>query len=323
MDELAGFNVQVNQDEIDTKSTFDVVIIGAGPGGLTAAIYSGRSKLKTLVLEKLAAGGQIAVSELVENYPGFPEGISGTELTKNFGKQALRFGAKILTADVRAITKKGNLFYTSTEYGDIASKSVIIATGADPVKLPVQEEETFRGRGISYCATCDGSFFKGKVVAVVGGGDTALYDAIYLTKFAEKVILVHRRQELRACKSLQDRAASNKKIVYELQAIPVSIKGEGKVEALIVENVTTHERKEIPLNGVFVAIGTTPNSKLFENLVKLNPQGYIITNPRMETSTAGLYAVGDVRESPLKQVVTACGDGAIAAFEAEKYLSQK
>jgi thioredoxin reductase (NADPH) len=325
MDELLSLNVQASSEKntLDLKTTFDVLIIGAGPGGLAAAIYSGRSKLKTLVLERLATGGQIAVSELVENYPGFPKGISGAELTNNFKEQVLRFGANILTADVRAVNKKDNLFYVSTEYGEISGKTVIIASGADPVKLPVPEESKFRGKGISYCATCDGSFFKNRIVAVVGGGDTALYDAIYLTKFAEKVVVVHRRKELRACKSLQEMAIANKKIVYELQVIPVSIKGDNRIEALVVENALTHEKRDIQLSGVFVAIGTTPNSKIFENLVELNPQGYIVTNQKMETSTPGLYAVGDVRLSPLKQVVTACGEGAIAAFEAEKFIAQK
>jgi thioredoxin reductase (NADPH) len=322
LDELLGLNVQANpgKNRADLNAIYDVVIIGAGPAGLTAAIYSSRSRLKTLVLERLAAGGQIVVSELVENYPGFPDGISGAELTKNFERQALRLGAKIVTADARSVEKRENLFYISTEYGEIKSKVVIVSTGTDPVKLPLAEEPKFRGRGISYCATCDGSFFKGRTVAVIGGGDTALYDAIYLTKFAEKVILIHRKKALRATKSLQEMAATNVKIIYELDEIPVKIKGDKKIEALVVENVMTHKKKEIPVSGLFVAIGTTPNSKIFENLVQLNEDGYIITNHKMETSTSGLFATGNVRVSPLKQVITACSDGAIAAFETEKYI---
>ncbi len=323
MEDLLGLNVQVSSKEngVDSSAIYDVVIIGAGPAGLTAAIYAGRSKLNTLILERLASGGQITVSELVENYPGFPEGISGAELTKNFERQASRLGAKIVSADVKGVEKKENLFYTLTEYGEVKSKTVIISTGTDPEKLHVSDEPKFRGRGISYCATCDGPFFKGQTVAVIGGGDTALYDAIYLTKFAEKTILIHRRKELRASKSLQEMAASKSKISYELEEIPIKIKGGNKIEALVVENVVTHKQKEIPVSGIFVAIGTTPNSKIFKNLVQLNEQGYIVTNPKMETSTPGLFAVGDVRVSPLKQVVTACGDGAIAAYEAEKYIA--
>lgn len=302
------------------ESTYDIVIIGAGPAGLTAALYSCRSKLKTIVFEKLFAGGEIATSEWVENFPGFPEGISGSELAERFKKQAIKFGASIVNESVSHITKTGDLFEITTETEIVFSKAIIVATGASPVKLPVAEEEKFRGRGISYCATCDAAFFKEKTVAVVGGGDTALHEAIYLSKFASEVILVHRRKELRGTQVLQEEAMKNPKIRFELEYIPIRVIGEKKVEALEIENVATKEKKAIKVDGIFVAIGTVPNSQIVETLVERDERGYIVVNQKMETTCPGIYAVGDVRNTPLKQVITACADGAIAAFEAEKYI---
>uniref|UniRef100_A0A7C4TXA3 Thioredoxin reductase n=1 Tax=Caldisericum exile TaxID=693075 RepID=A0A7C4TXA3_9BACT len=299
---------------------YDLAIIGGGPAGLTAAIYAGRFRLKSVLCEKVAVGGQIAVSEWVENYPGFPEGVSGSDLVNLFKKQAERFGTNIVLTDVRSIEKVEDLFYLETEYGKVRAWTVILATGAEPVKLPVPEEEKFRGRGISYCATCDAAFFKNKTVAVIGGGDTAIHDALTLSKFAKKVIVVHRRKELRATKILQEVAFSNPRITFELEDIPVHVLGDKKVEGLEIENVVTREHKVLKVDGVFVAIGEKPNSELVKGLVDLDERGFVITNMKMETSLPGLYAVGDVRNTPLRQVVTACGDAAIAAAEADKYI---
>lgn len=320
MDELFSIHEVKEELPVDLNEIYDTVIIGGGPAGLTAAIYAGRFRLKALLFEKLAIGGQIAVSELVENYPGFPDGISGSELVELFKKQALKFGTKVLLTDVRKIEKIGDIFYVDTEYGRVRSWTIILATGADPAKLPVPEEEKFRGRGISYCATCDAAFFKDKTVAVVGGGDTALHDALTLSKFAEKVIVVHRRKELRATKILQEACFSNAKISFELEYIPIHVLGEKKVEGLEIENVITKEHKVLKVDGVFVAIGEKPNTELVKGLVEMDERGFIKANEKMETIVAGLYAVGDARNTPLRQVVTACGDAAIAASEVDKYI---
>lgn len=319
MDEIFSIH-EVKKEKLDINEIYDLAIIGGGPAGLTAAIYAGRFRLKSVLFEKIAVGGQIAVSEWVENYPGFPEGISGSELVNLFRKQAEKFGTNIVLTDVRSVEKTENLFYLETEYGKVRSLTVILATGAEPVKLPVPEEEKFRGRGISYCATCDAAFFKNKTVAVIGGGDTAIHDALTLSKFAERVIVVHRRKELRATKILQELAFANPKISFELEYIPVHVLGDKKVEGLEIENVITKEHKVLQVDGVFVAIGEKPNSELVKGLVDLDERGFVITNMRMETSLPGLYAVGDVRNTPLRQVVTACGDAAIAAAEADKYI---
>lgn len=319
MDELFSVH-EVKKESLDVNEIYDLAIIGGGPAGLTAAIYAGRFRLKSVLFEKVAVGGQIAVSEWVENYPGFPEGISGSDLVNLFKKQAERFGTNIVLTDVRSIEKVNELFYLETEYGKVRAWTVILATGAEPVKLPVPEEEKFRGRGISYCATCDAAFFKNKIVAVIGGGDTAIHDALTLSKFANKVIVVHRRKELRATKILQEAAFSNSKILFELEYIPVRVIGDKKVEGLEIENVTTKERKTLQVDGIFVAIGEKPNSELVKGLVELDERGFVKTNMKMETSLPGLYAVGDVRNTPLRQVVTACGDAAIAVAEADKYI---
>ena len=302
---------------LDTNIVYDVVIIGGGPAGLTAAIYAGRYRLNFVLFERIAVGGQITTSEWVENYPGFPDGITGTELMQNFEKQAIKFGAKFVSTEVKRIEKKEEIFYIETGYGEIKSSTVILATGAEPIKLPVKEEEKFRGKGISYCATCDAAFFKDKSVAVIGGGDTAIIDALTLTKFAKNITVVHRRKELRAAKILQERALNNPKIQFELGYIPISIKGEKKVEALEIENVATKEHKLLYVDGIFVAIGTKANSELVKDIVELDERGFVKTDMHMQTSLNGLFAVGDVRNTPLRQVVTACGDAAIAVAEVQ------
>ncbi len=321
MSELFGITVTATAEERpDLNKTYDILIVGAGPSGLTAAIYSGRSKLETLIIEKLSPGGEIATSEWIDNYPGFPGGIAGSELANLFKKQALRFGAKIISAEVKKVEWSDKIFTLQTDAGQIRGKAVIVSTGADPVKLPLPEEEKFRGKGIAYCATCDAAFFKDKPVAVIGGGDTAVHEAIYLSKFASKLYLVHRRNELRAVKMLQEEILNNPKVIPELGFVPSRVLGEKKVEGLEIENVITHEKKILDVNGIFVAIGIIPNSSLVKDLALIDEKGHIIVNSKMETSVSGLYAAGDVRNTPLRQVVTACGDGAIAAFQAEQYI---
>ncbi len=321
MNDFSNVFVSEENENIKKDLIYDIGIVGAGPGGLTAGIYAGRSRLNTLIFERLAPGGQIAVSDLVENYPGFPQGISGKELTDRMEKQAVRLGAEIVSDEIRSIEKVENSFLLKTaSHGNIKVKAVILASGADPVKLPVPEEDKFRGKGLSYCATCDAAFFKDKSVAVVGGGDTAIHDAIYLTRFSKKVIVVHRRNELRAVKGLQEEAFANTKIKIQWDSISTHIVGDSKVEGLEIENVKTKEKTILRVNGIFAAIGTIPNSELVKGIVQLNERGFVITNQQRETSMKGLFAVGDVRNTSLRQVITAAGDGAIAEFAAEHYI---
>jgi len=321
MDEFFTTPVAEKQAEVIPDTLWDMIILGAGPGGLTAGIYAGRSGLNVMILEKLSPGGQIAVSEQIDNYPGFPDGISGTELVERMEKQAVRFGTRIVMEEGIRISKEGKLFVVTTT-GDkkYRTKTIIISTGADPVKLPVPEEEKFRGKGVSYCATCDAAFFRGKDVAIVGGGDTAIADALHLTRFANKVIIVHRRRELRAVKVLQEEVFANPNVVFQWDSIPSRVIGDEMVEGLEIENVKTKEKKVLKVNGIFAAIGTVPNSKIVRGIVELDERGFVKTNYNRETSVPGIFAVGDVRDTPLRQVITAAGDGAIAEFSAENYI---
>ena len=321
MDEFFTAPVVEKQAAVIPDALWDMTILGAGPGGLTAGIYAGRSGLNVIILEKLSPGGQIAVSEQIDNYPGFPDGISGTELVERMEKQAVRFGTRIVMEEAMRISKEGKLFVvTTTGNKKYRTKTIIISTGADPVKLPVPEEEKFRGKGISYCATCDAAFFRGKDVAIVGGGDTAIIDALHLTRFANKVTIVHRRRELRAVKALQEEIFANPKIMFQWDSIPSHVIGDEMVEGLEIENVKTREKKVLKVNGIFAAIGTVPNSKIVRGIVELDERGFIKTNHNRETSVPGIFAVGDVRDTPLRQVITAAGDGAIAEFSAENYI---
>ncbi|MEA3312821.1 MAG: thioredoxin-disulfide reductase [Caldisericota bacterium] len=321
MDEFFTNPVVEKQVEVIPDMLWDMMILGAGPGGLTAGIYAGRSGLNVIILEKLSPGGQIAVSERIDNYPGFTGGISGTELVERMEKQAVRFGARIVTEEGIKISKEDKLFVVTTAGNKrYRTKTIIISTGADPVKLPVPEEEKFRGKGVSYCATCDAAFFRGKDVAIVGGGDTAITDALHLTRFANKVIIVHRRRELRAVKALREEVFANHKIVFQWDSIPSHVIGDEMVEGLEIENVKTKGKKVLKVNGIFAAIGTVPNSKIVRGIVELNERGFIKTNHNRETSVPGIFAVGDVRDTPLRQVITAAGDGAIAEFSAENYI---
>ncbi|SHF49979.1 thioredoxin reductase (NADPH) [Desulfofundulus australicus DSM 11792] len=301
---------------------YDVVIIGGGPAGLTAGIYAARAKLKTLLIERGMTGGLAATTELIENYPGFSEGIGGPELMSRMEAQARRFGLEILNSNVETLQKENLSFIIKTEDTELLTRTVIIATGAQPQRLNVKGEETFHGRGVSYCATCDGAFFKGKHVAVVGGGDAAVEEAMFLTRFAQKVFIIHRRGELRATKIVQERARQNPRLEFIWHSIVEEITGKETVNGVRIKDVRTGQMKELAVDGVFIYIGYIPNSSLVKELVKLDEQGYIITDTNMQTSCPGIFAAGDVRQKSLRQVVTAVADGAIAAVSAEKYLER-
>ena len=301
----------------------DLIIVGGGPAGLTSAIYSARALIDTMVIEKMLPGGQPVLTSFIENYPGFPDGISGPEFAERLEAQARRFGAKIVTSQpVVEVSKVEDGFEVKTEGDSFWGKAVIIATGTSPRKLGVPGEDTFTGRGVSYCAVCDGAFYKDKVVAVVGGGDSAIVEAIYLTRFASKVYVIHRRNQLRAEKILQERAFSNPKISFIWDTVVQSIEGEKKVELLRLKNVKTGETSEIYTDGVFVYIGSIPNSSMVKGLVELDESGFIITDNLMRTNIPGIFAAGDVRNTTFRQLATAVGDGAIAANTAEKYLGE-
>ena len=299
---------------------YDVAVIGAGPAGLTAALYAARARLSTVVVEKMFPGGQAALTDIIENYPGFTEGISGIQLADAMKRQAERFGAEFTNGDVERIEKNDDLFTVFLKGESIKAKTVILAAGAQPRKLGVKCEKEFTGRGISYCATCDGAFYKDKPIAVVGGGDTAIQEALYLTRFASEIYVIHRRDQLRATKVLQERAFKNEKIKFVWDSVVKEIKGEGTVDEVVVENVKTGKLDSLRVDGIFIAIGHIPNTDFVKDLVQLNEQGYVITDAYMATNVPGIFAAGDMRQKDLRQVVTAVSDGAIAAVEAGKYL---
>ncbi|MBI5097727.1 MAG: thioredoxin-disulfide reductase [Nitrospirae bacterium] len=302
---------------------YDVVIIGGGPAGLTAGLYAARARLKSLLIEKGLPGGLVTTTEWVENYPGFEEGIMGVELAQKMEKQATRFGLEIIQGTVVDISLNNKIKRITLEGSqDYEAKSIILATGAHPRPLKIEGENEFRGRGVSYCATCDGAFYRGKKIAVVGGGDSAVQEAIFLTKFAEVVYVVHRRDELRAEKILQERAFSNPKIIFVWNSVADKITGENGVNALHIKNLKTGEKSALDVHGVFIYIGYNPNTEFLKGLVNLNENNYIIADENMATSAPGIFTAGDVRNKPLKQIATAVGDGATAAMAAEKYIEE-
>ena len=298
----------------------DVVIIGSGPAGLTAAVYSGRANLKPLLIEGVEAGGQLMLTTEVENYPGFIDGIMGPELMERMRKQAARFGTEFLTDNVTSVGLGKHPFEVRTSGETILTKSLIISTGASAKMLDVPGEKELLGHGVSTCATCDGFFFKDHELLIVGGGDSAMEEAIFLTKFASKVTVVHRRNALRASKIMQDRARANDKIDFVWDSVITEIFGNGKVAGARVKNLKTGEEREIPAGGVFVAIGHTPNTQLFEGQLDLSG-GYIVTEGEdTATSVPGVFAAGDVVDFRYRQAITAAGMGCMAAIDAERYL---
>ncbi len=300
----------------------DVVIIGAGPAGLTAGIYCGRAKVRTMVFEALSAGGQVLMAGTIENYPGFPEGISGTELVNRFKRQLLELGVPLEEfVKVEAVEPKDDLFLVKTSKGQVESRALIIATGAQPARLGVPGEDRFVGQGVSFCATCDGFFFKDRRVAVVGGGDRAVEEVLFLKNMAKEVFLIHRRDRLRAQRILQERLFKSPNVKPLWNYVVVEIKGDEKgVKALELLNTQSGSRMTLEVEGVFIAIGQQPSSEIFKGLVEMDPQGFIKTDTGGNTSRPGIFAAGDVRAKELRQVSTAVGDGAIAAWSATQYL---
>jgi len=309
----------------DKKNHYDVIIIGSGPAGYTAAIYCGRANLKTLVLEGMQRGGQLMITTDVENYPGFPEGIAGPDLMEQFRKQAERFGAELVTKDAEeAVLTEGRPFRIGTSAEKYTSDAVIIATGATARFMGIPTEEKFKGKGVSACATCDGFFFKEKEVAVVGGGDSAMEEAIFLTKFATKVHIIHRRDFFRASKIMVDRAKEHPKIEIHTFKVIDEIYGDeetGTVKGMKLKDTQNDSITDFPIQGIFVAIGHDPNVKLFEEQLDLDEAKYIITHAgKAATKIDGVFAAGDVQDSYYRQAITAAGSGAMAAIEAERYL---
>jgi thioredoxin reductase (NADPH) len=317
-------------NSMDDKSTvppdkWDIIILGGGPAGLTAGLYAARGGMKSLLLEKEVSGGQAATTDWVDNYPGFHEGISGLELSKRMEDHAVRFGLEILDAEVRELEiLEGDhpSFKVTTNRGTFEGLSIILSPGAHWNQLGVPGEEEFRGRGVSYCATCDGPFFQDQEVVVVGGGDTAVEEGTYLTKIAKKVTIVHRRDRLRATAVIQKRAFDNPKIDFIWNAVVEAIEGGMGVERLRLRDVKSDASIEKPCDGVFIFIGMVPNTQFLKGIVEMDDRGYILSDEDMQTSVEGIFACGDARKKLLRQIVTACGEGATAAFAAQHYVER-
>jgi thioredoxin reductase (NADPH) len=301
----------------------NVVIIGSGPAGLTAALYTARGNMAPLLIEGHYAGGQLMLTTLVENYPGYRDGIMGPDLMAEMLAQSEKFGAEIVRSQVTAVDVRVQPFVVRTDDAEYHAKTVIIATGASARLLGLPSERTLMGHGISTCATCDGYFFRGHEIAVVGGGDSAMEEAVFLTKFASKVTLVHRRDTLRASKIMQDKARANPKIAWMLNTEVDEIKdtGKGEVTSMVVRNSQTNATAEVPVSGVFVAIGHTPNTSLFRGQLDMDPNGYLITRDGTKTNVPGVFACGDVQDHVYRQAVTAAGSGCMAALDAERFIA--
>lgn len=300
---------------------YEIIIVGSGPAGLAAAQYGARANLKTLAIEAMAPGGALLLISDLENYPGFPSPVNGFDLSDSLRKQAETFGASFKTASVSSINKDGNLFIVETDSGKVSAWAVIVATGTKHKHLGIQGEEEFSGHGVSYCATCDGPFFKNQRILVVGGGDAACDEAVYLANLSDKITLIHRRDRFRAQKSLAERVHKNPRIEVRLNHILKRIEGNQKVESVILERTDTGELYEEAMDAVFVFIGAIPQTQLVPNLEK-DSAGYIITDFNMQTEIKGLFVAGDVRSTPFRQVVVACGEGAIAAHRASMHIDE-
>jgi len=300
----------------------EVVIIGGGPAGLTAGLYASRARLGSLLIERGAVGGQIVNAERVDNYPGFPEGISGVELGQLMHQQAAKYGLKTVMAETTGIELQGKQKVVQTIEGNFIAKAVIIASGSERRKLGIPGEEKFTGKGVSYCATCDAPFFRGQPVAVVGGGDAAITEALYLTKFASRVMVIHRRHQLRASRILQEKAFSEPKIEFLWDSTVEEIEGGDSVKRIRLRQVIPGEESTMELAGVFVSIGLKPNTDFVNGILPLDAAGHIITNEKMETEIPGIFAAGDIRRNSGRQAITAAGDGATAAIYAEKFITE-
>jgi thioredoxin reductase (NADPH) len=298
----------------------DIIILGGGPAGLTAAVYAARADLRPLVIEGITAGGQLMLTTDVENFPGFPDGIMGPELMAKFRTQAERFGTEFVTADVERVDLTGPIKRVWVGDKEYTARAVIISTGAKARMLGLDSEQRLLGHGVSTCATCDGFFFRGQEIAVVGGGDSAVEEATFLTKFADKVTLVHRRKELRASKIMQDRAFANPKIEFRWNSVIDDVVGNGRVESVQLRDVETGATEDLKVSGVFVAIGHDPNTQLFVDQLELDEDGYIVTYEGTKTSLPGVFAGGDVVDHVYRQAITAAGTGCMSALDAERYL---
>ena len=305
------------------KTKFDVVIIGAGPSGYTAGIYCSRAGYDTLILSGILPGGQLVNTTEVENYPGFENGIMGPDLMIEMRKQTQRMGTTIVDDEAVNVDFRNTPFKILTGSEEYEGRAVIIATGANPRKLGLEGEQTFAGKGVSYCATCDGPFFRNQELVVVGGGDSAIEEATFLTKFATKVHLVHRRNELRASKIMQERAFNNEKIKFLWDSEVIDIKGDQKMQQAVIRNIKTSEETFLDVGGLFVAIGHQPNTKLFKNQINLDDEGYIILKNKTYTNIEGVFAAGDVHDRSYRQAITAAGYGCMAAIDVDKYLTEK
>lgn len=309
-------------DELERGSSpiYDVIVLGGGPAGLTAAIYASRARMKTLMIEKAYTGGQLMMCESIENFPGF-EHSSGYDLGSAMRSQAEKFGAEITLAEIKSVDLAGpEKTLTTTDGNEIKGKTLILSLGAKPRQLGIPGEKEFLGRGVSYCAVCDGAFFKGKKLAVIGGGDTAVEDSVFLTKYAEGVTIIHRRDAFRAQKIIQERALANPVIKVRWNSVVREIGGDESVNHITLEDTATGKTDKIEVDGVFVLVGLDPNTAMLKGIVDLDNGSYIITDENMQTNIAGVFAAGDVRRKLLRQIVTACADGAIAATAAEKYI---
>lgn len=305
------------------STLYDVIIIGGGGAGFTAAIYTSRAKLATLLLEKLMPGGQIAETDMVENYPGFPEGVLGPEIAQRMEVQAKRYGTQVVYEEVTGLAKKGNIFEVVTPENRFQTKAVILTMGASCRALGVPNEKELIGKGVSYCAICDGAFFKGKEIVVVGGGDSALQEGLFLTRFADKATIIHRRDQLRASPILQDRAKTNPKIHFKWDTIVEGIEGKGKVESVLLRDLKTQKTEHFKTGGIFIFIGHDPNTAIVKGFVNRDEKGYVITNGSLQTSVPGVFAAGELRKGAARQLVTACGEGCEAALAAQDYLEHQ
>ncbi|MDI6730970.1 MAG: thioredoxin-disulfide reductase [Candidatus Margulisbacteria bacterium] len=304
------------------REAIDLLIIGGGPAGLTAAIYALRAGLKTILVEKMVLGGIASTAYHIENFPGFPEGISGLELARRLSEQAGNLGLQVVWGSAAQIKKKNKHFETDVDGKSLQSKVIIIATGTESKKLDIPGEEKLRGRGVSYCATCDGPFYKDKNIIVVGGGNAAIEEALYLTRYAKKISIVHRRNDLRADKVLADRASANPKIYFFWHSAVEEIKGKEKVEGILLKDLQSEKSLTVPADGVFIYVGSRPNSAVVKGLIDMDDNGYIKTDQQLCTSAAGIFSAGDVRQKSLRQMVTAAADGAVAAESARKFIEE-